>query len=508
MHPHQVQIDSLRKIFEAVDYTTESVMAVIGEDGQLGLGRNSTTPALVHLEDNCPAEAAKSGLCGLIKLWVLQREVEANQLPEGLDLSWLVKTGIVQQTGAGKVKALLDIRPYGEKDDLGFSWVVSDPVPGMDGEITATKPDYVLGVSPASTTLAQLSIRKPVGRALDLGTGCAVQSLHLARHCEQVVATDLNPRALECASMSAALSKVEVDFRLGSLYEPVVGEKFDLIVTNPPYVMSPPKEGGKRLVYRESGFESDQLVASLVKQCSDYLNPGGTLQVLANWAHTAGVNYQDRLASWVPQDCDGLFLQREVLSLGEYIEMWLTDAGLAGQASWPQHYRHWLEYFDSLGVEKVGMGWIEIQKHTGKTNQVVEVEDWPWAVGEDLGSGFLAAQRGRELNRLSDAEILAKHWVIADDVIVETTGKPGEVDPEHIVFRSASGFKRALKVSTALGGVLGACDGELSLAVIIEAISNLLDRDSKDIFTETQCGIREAIRYGMLVPLAGKNGCE
>ena len=101
-------------------------------------------------------------------------------------------------------------------------------------------PDFVLGVSSASSTLAQLTVRAPVARALDLGTGCGVQSLHLARHAGQVVATDLNPRALALAEMTAMINSVEIDLRQGNLYEPVAGERFDLITSNPPYVMSPP----------------------------------------------------------------------------------------------------------------------------------------------------------------------------------------------------------------------------------------------------------------------------
>ena len=102
------------------------------------------------------------------------------------------------------------------------------------------RPDFVLGVSAASTTLAQLTVRRPVPRALDLGTGCGVQSLHLARHSAEVVATDLNPRALALARLTALINGIDLDLREGSLYAPVAGERFDLITTNPPYVMSPP----------------------------------------------------------------------------------------------------------------------------------------------------------------------------------------------------------------------------------------------------------------------------
>ena len=120
----------------------------------------------------------------------------------------------------------------------------------------------MLGVSAASATLAELTIRRPVRRALDLGTGCGVQSLHLARHAGHVVATDLNPRACELARLTFGINATTVDLRLGDLYRPVAGEQFDLIVANPPYVISPP--GPDRLTYREGNAAADTLVERVV----------------------------------------------------------------------------------------------------------------------------------------------------------------------------------------------------------------------------------------------------
>ena len=74
-------------------------------------------------------------------------------------------------------------------------------------------PDHVLGVGPASMTVAQWTPRRRVGRALDLGTGCGVQALHLAGHSGTVVATDLSERALAFARFTTALAEVPVDLR-------------------------------------------------------------------------------------------------------------------------------------------------------------------------------------------------------------------------------------------------------------------------------------------------------
>ena len=121
----------------------------------------------------------------------------------------------------------------------------------------------VLGVGGASTTLAGLTVRTPVASALDLGTGSGIQALHAARHATRVTATDLNPRALHFARLTLALSGArEPDLREGSLFEPVGDDRYDLIVSNPPFVISP----GARLTYRDGGMGGDDLCRTLVQE--------------------------------------------------------------------------------------------------------------------------------------------------------------------------------------------------------------------------------------------------
>ena len=68
--------------------------------------------------------------------------------------------------------------------------------------------------------------------------------------------------------------------------------------------------------------------------------------------------------------------------------------------------------------------------------------------------------------------------MLADDVIAETSGAPGVADPERLIFRQRRGFRRALQLDTALAGVLGACDGELTLGQIIDSVASLLELDA------------------------------
>ncbi len=159
-------------------------------------------------------------------------------------------------------------------------------------------PDHVLGLGGASLTLARITPRRDVGRALDLGCGAGVQLLHAARHATRVVGTDTNPRALAMTALSAALSGIpaeQVDLRDGSLFGPVSDERFDLIVSNPPFVISP----SHQFTYRDAGLPGDELSRLVVRGAAAHLAPGGMAAVLGNWLHVSGEEWSERVAEWV-----------------------------------------------------------------------------------------------------------------------------------------------------------------------------------------------------------------
>lgn len=475
----------------AAGYTLEEVTDRLGPEATDALARNTTLAARDALGDAADAQAA------LVRLFLLHEAISPDAAASALgDLGHLEQAGIVTATTDG-VRAALEIRPYAATGaGVGFDgWIANDLIPILDGRLGRSRPDYVLGASPASTTLAQMTVRRPVGRALDLGTGCGIQSLLLAGHADHVVATDLNPRAIEVASLTAGLNLLDLGLRVGSLYEPVAGEEFDLIVTNPPYVMSPPT--GERLVYREGLFEADELVRRVVVEGASHLAPGGVLQVLGNWAVT-DEPWEERLRAWIePTGCDALVLQREHLDPYEYIEVWLNDAGLIGTDEYVPRYRQWVDYFDALGITGVGMGWIMLHR-TGRSVPDLRFEEWPHAVHQPLGEAFEAHIAGVEAATVSDADLLERAWVLDARVEAETIGRPGEEDPQHIIHRQRYGLGRAIEVDTALGAVLGACDGDLTAGRIIAAVADILDADAEALRAELTPRLRDLVRDGWL----------
>ena len=472
----------LRAALAMAGFTYDAVAEVLGVEAHGALARNETTPGLRRTGGGWPLET-------LIRLFLLQAPVElaaAQRALPGL-VDRLAAEGFVEQT-VGEVAARLDVRPYATDDQ--HLWVVSDLTPGLDGGSSRVGSEHVLGISSASTSLAQLSLREPVGRSLDLGTGCGVQALHLARHSGEVVATDVNERALRLARFNVALNDLgtPVEVRSGSFFEPVADETFDLIVTNPPFVISPAT--GERLVYRDSGLPGDRVVEHIVRHGPDHLSDGGWCQVLANWEVPVGGAWEERVADWVPDGCDALVVQRELVDPAAYVELWLKDAGLHGSADYLVRYDTWLSWFEEQGIEAVGFGWINLRRSGGSARELLT---WPYDVEQPIAPAI------RDWARAVDAVVdLDTHLRLRPDVVQETSGQPGAADPAAVVLRQQRGLRRARQVDTVEAALAGACDGELSVGQILEAGARLLDLDAAQTCTEYLPAARSLVAEGYL----------
>jgi methylase of polypeptide subunit release factors len=476
----------LREAFLAADFTADAVPALLGPVAHGALARQETVPARRVTAGGSPAET-------LVRLFLLQLPVPLAQARDALPLEHALATGLVGLDGDGdgdQVRALLDVRPY---DDF---YVVSDLDTGLGGVTRPLAPEHVLGVGAASTTLAELTVRPPVTRSLDIGTGCGVQALHLAQHSREVVATDVLPRALRLAAFSAALSEVELTLREGSLFGPVQGARFDLIVSNPPFVVGP----AGRFTYRDSGLPGDAVCARLVAAAADHLTPGGTFQCLANWLHRRGEDWRERVGSWLPSECDAWVVQREVQDPAQYVSLWLHDSGEIRAADAVQRYDAWMSWFEAACIEGVGFGWIALRR-TGAT-PTVRVEDWPNAVEQPLGRSIEGwFERAAWLRAHDDRALTASRLRVAPDVVQETIGPPGAEDPERIVLRQHQGMRRGERVDTALAALAGACDGTLAVGRLIDAVAQALGEDRPTLSARLVPAVRRLVEDGVLEPM-------
>lgn len=486
----------LREALLHADFTYDAVADLLGEQAHLALARNETAPARRRTAGD------EGPLATLVRLFLLQDAV-------GRDAAERVLPGLVDRLAAagvllssvGEVAARLDCRPYATDADEPL-WVLSDLTPGLDGAPTSVSGDYVLGISQASSSLAQLTLRHDVSRALDLGTGCGVQALHLATHSDRVVATDVNARALAMARFNAALNEYDdrIDVRDGSFFEPVSGERFDLIATNPPFVISPAT--GERLVYRDSGLPGDRVVEHIVRTAPGHLADGGWCQILANWVIEEGRDWDGRLAGWLPEDCDAFVVQREILDPASYVELWLKDSGhhpatgAGTPADYLRRYDTWLSWLTEQRVAGIGFGWINLHR-SGRTGAPrVEQVEWPYDVEQPIAPA-IGAWAGQQ--DLAAAVGAASHLRVREDVVQETQGPVGAEDPATIVLRQQRGLRRARQADTVVAALVGACDGELSVGQILDAVAQLLERDAASLHEVYLPEVADLVAEGFLV---------
>lgn len=508
-------VDALRVDLETAGYSVAGVEALWRRHGgELepgeALRRGHRVPALRALASVSGEDAPLATLIRLFLLGVPQPDEEVAAALPRLGMAGAAGLGLVASAAeGGRLAALVDVRPYAFADAVGEGewWIASDP-----GELAtdgALPEDHVLGVGGATTTLSGLLVQHPAARTLDLGTGSGIQAMHAARFSERVVATDVSARALAFTRFTARLNGISsIEFRLGSLYEPVAGETFDRIVSNPPFVITPRREGVPAYEYRDGGLVGDALVETVLRGAADRLAPGGIAQFLANWELRAGVDGLDRVASWLDEaGLEYWVIEREVLDPTRYAETWIRDGGTrVGTAAFEALHEAWLTDFAERGVVGVGFGYLLLRKPpAGDVPRMRRTERLHGATGANPGGlgAHLSAVLDADavLLAVDDDGLRALAVEVAPDVTEERHHWPGAESPTVILLRQGGGFGRVIDVGTAVAALVGAADGTLPLGVLVDAIADLLEVDPVALWQELAPQVRDLVHAGILRPV-------
>jgi methylase of polypeptide subunit release factors len=489
----------LRADLTAARYTVDGLEALWGAEAEAALERGDRVPVRRALAAHADRPAATLATAFLLGVAVEEADL-ARALPS-LGVDGARELALVDGDG----RPAMDLRPYAFLDAQGAGswWIASDP-----GELAtggALRTDHVLGVGGASATLAGLQLPAPVDATLDLGTGCGIQALHAARRSRRVVATDISERALDYARLNAALNGIgNIEFRLGSLYEPVAGERFDRIVSNPPFVITPRRDDVPAYEYRDGGMTGDELVEAVVAGARQHLVPGGIAQLLGDWEERPAARGLDRAAAWAASaGLEAWIVERDLLDPARYAETWIRDGGTREtDPGYEELVAAWLDDFASREVTGVGFGYVLLRHPLGApVLRRAERLDAPLGraaagLGEHLQSALAAhdAQAG-----LDDDALLGLRLRVAGDVTDERSHWPGEADPSVIVLRQGGGFRREIRSGTALAAVVGACDGDLPVGALIGAVAGLLDADAAALRAELAPQLRELLIGGLLV---------
>jgi methylase of polypeptide subunit release factors len=292
--------------------------------------------------------AEQGALQALARLFLLGDAVAADEAERALGAAVLslLELGLAHEAD-GAIVPDVEIVPH---DDVLIA---------SDGRAEGLGAAFVPGVQPPSALLAMLTVRRPVARALDLGTGNGLQAILVSRYAERVVASDVSERALAFAELNAALNGVtNIELRHGSFFEPVAGERFGLAVSNPPYVVSPETA----YLYRDSGLGRDRVSEHVIGGLAGLLEDGGFATALVSWIVDADTDTDDAPKRWL-----------ESSGCAAWILHTRTDEPLGAAGLWNRPLRgdpdafdaavgRWVDYFAAEQVAGIAYGGVVLRR--------------------------------------------------------------------------------------------------------------------------------------------------
>lgn len=451
-------LHTLHRVLTDTGYTEDAIARSVGG------GQESYPPdlfgALLRTSEETPFNT-------LVRLFMLARSVPEEHARHALapvSLTNLLHLGVLK-SGPEGIRSEISLMAF----DKYF--LARDFWPEFTGRPCPA--NYVLGVGPASLAVANMTVRKPVETALDIGTGSGFLAILAATHADRVVATDINPRALNFAAFNARLNGVSgIDFRLGSRFDPVGDSHFDLIMSNPPFVISP----GYDFEYRDNTLGGDAFVESLLRGAPARMSVGGFLTVLFNWHHRNDDDWSHRPGQWLKENgCDAWLVCSKTVDPISYAITWLRREHSADPERYQALLNQWLAYYEQTGVGRIstgaailrrrssGSGWLHLEKAPS--------EDASGSCSDQIQRIFAARDLLETLS--DDRELLNMALILTPDhqLTHELQAENDRWSVKKATLIQTRGLQYTGHVDQLVGTLLAGCNGKRTLSQLAADIS-------------------------------------
>lgn len=422
----------------------------------------------------------------LVRLFLLGAPIDAATFEEFIPASLrslLVRNGLTQSTG-GMVSGQVVIIPV---DDLLFA---SDAFHMLESDQAA---EFVLPASTHSANFLRLmTMRDPVNTTLDLGCGCGIHALFAARHSDTVVATDISSRAIAYTRFNAMLNDISnIEYREGNLFAPVSGQTFDLIISNPPFVISP----SESFVYRDNAMELDTFCGVLVGEAPAYLNDGGYLQMLCEWVEVDGEPWQERIAGWI-RGCDAWILHTAPIAPTAYVQQRNSDISIDGEQSGAPE--GWAAYFDKHRVRAVHPGVLTLRRRNAEN--WIHVQNLPGDVVAPAGQAVIDGIEAVDfLEACDDDSLLDALLTLAEQLSAEQMESDGKVTGIYLKLNNA--LATDAEIDGPVAAFLNLFGGQRTVRDCIKEFAATTDADAKQLQNDLLTIIRVFVSRGFLVPV-------
>jgi predicted RNA methylase len=442
---------------------------------------------LPRLLDRTSAPTLLNALLRWFWLGRVQKEGEIATVVDGELLSLLLESQLLEADGDALTSTAMLLPIDG--------FLVASDHPAA---IERHESELVLWPNPTSKFLGRFAVRRHSRATLDLGTGGGILSLNAARHSDVVIATDLNARAVSCAQFNARLNGVDnIEVLTGDCFAPVSDRRFDLILSNPPFFITPQTD----YLFCENSMELDGLCRRLVKEAPEHLNEGGYLQMLCEWAQISGQPWEERIAEWLEgSGCDAWVMKGLTQEPAEYAQHRIREVS-KDPASDFELYDGYMNYYRQRGVEAIHDGLIVMRRREGKN--WVRIEEVPKTPTGDLGELILSTFAAHDLLTAieEDEKLLAIRPQLASNVRLEQICERAadRWRAESLTLRLITGFPFHLTVQPLVAEFLATCDGVRTAEEAIQAFAVTASAPLETVRQECLGMLRKLIERGFIV---------
>ena len=476
----------MRDTLALADFSDEGIRNACGGDTLLTV-QEQDLPGLLR------KTAQRSPLSTLIRLFVLgvPADVSTARLaakPMGLE-KW-VEAGLIMIDG-DYATARLRMTSF-----CGCVLAFDRPMSASRG----VREDFVMGVGTSTLSLANVTVRRRVTRALDLGAGCGVHAFLAAPHCDYVAAVDRNPRATALASFNAQLNNLShVECLTGDLFSPVESQRFDLIVSNPPFVISP----SSRYIYRDSGLRGDAFCRRLAQESADYLEEGGFCQFMCNWAHRDGEGWDERLRDWfAPTGCDTWVMRTVTRDASNYATTWINRTEAREYRDYAHIYDQWMSYYEQEEIDEISGGLVTMRKATGRRPWLRTDDAPPKMLGPSGGDIMLCFALRDYLENISDEGLLEEKLHVSP--VVQLNQQSGPRDGGWALTKSELTRNQGLaftgRVDSYTASLIARCTGHQTLRELIQELAAVVHQDFGSLAEQILIFTRQLIDQAILIP--------
>lgn len=480
------ELGKLRAAANAAAFTREA----LSRAGVLAMPGQTVAPELIARN-----LATQPKLDVFARLFIMGERVERVRVEQAMEhalVGALERQGVLSVEG-DRLRSALCLAPIGDRLIFSdFSPALGGPPPGADHTL-------VPGV--LSQLLGELTIRKNIELAVDIGTGQGFQALLAAAHAKRVIATDVSNRCLNIADANLVLNGVShAELRRGSLLEPLsdVQGLADLVVCNPPFVLTPRPMTGAVSTDREG----DGVMEELVRGAPGLLREGGFAVMIGVWLEQPGGDWSARLRGWV-QGCDAWLMRFNSQAPMDYArDQSAAQQALEGRPA--PAAAEWEAYFKKLNASAVHLGAIVLRKRAGKNWVRAETVNASARTGSHTGQIQRIFAASTMLAELGQPTALLDHKLIANhDSAVDQTLRlqGGRWVPAVQRLRQTTGFANQIDVEADGWMSLAAFDGQRTVRSALHEISKAFKIDQAQMESRMLPAVRKLLEMGYLSPV-------